>query len=111
MSLVETRLWSPSFHVCAVCLRPVERVVVGARAPGGTHAKARCHRRWMATVIPDTAAEDRPRFFWFDGLEGELVETPRERQKRELAEDLERVRAARQPTAQDTTTTKRRKAP
>jgi hypothetical protein len=95
---IRERLFSPEFHLCAVCLRVIDRGVIQAREGTGTRVSVRCHSRVMSAIVPDVVVEDRRRVFWFDDSEGEPHEDARAKRRRELQDELDRVRAARGET-------------
>ena len=83
-------------HTCAQCLKTIARAFIAGPEQGGTLVHARCHSRVMSAIIPDVMVEDGRRFWWFlEPDDGKPFEDARAKRKRELAEELARVRAAR----------------
>jgi hypothetical protein len=81
-------------HVCAECLRTPKRIVIGPqREDRGTVCFARCHGRVQRQVVPDVVAESSSRIWWFLDPD-DVIETRAERERRELADEVARLRAA-----------------
>lgn len=90
---IAARLKVASRHVCARCLKVIDKGHIDGREGNGTRMLARCHGRWTTAIVPDVLIEDGGRVWWFLHDEGKPYATESERLKRELQAELDQLHA------------------